>query len=407
LFFPFLFFSFARQNGCGPNFDKSLILPYAEVPEGFCPFIFSTGFSAPRSIQVMENGDVLVLESGKGIVTVLYNYNENGIPQNRSILVEQDGLNHAVIVHDNYLYASSKTTVFRWKYSGERSNLGNPQIVIKNIACCHHTSRSLIFDSNGLFYVQSGSGSNVDPNSSHARIVRFSLDSIPQGGIEWSTGDLFADGLRNEVGIRFDSHGRLWGVENGVDQLFREDLGGDIHENNPSEEMNLFLEPGKFYGYPYCWSEYLLEHNESQPRGSQWVHNNFIDDGIHTDEWCRNRSNVRKPAYNFQAHMAPMDIIFWENQNLLPNYNGAFVSFHGSWDRQPPAGYRVDWVKFHDGYPEKDSKFLYYSGPGETGPNWPHRPVGLAFTSNCGFDVCLLVSSDTSGIIIAVGYNNS
>jgi hypothetical protein len=39
------------------------------------------------------------------------------------------------------------------------------------------------------------------------------------------------------VGIRYDLQGRLWGVENGVDNLARSDLGGDIHENNPGEEM--------------------------------------------------------------------------------------------------------------------------------------------------------------------------
>lgn len=48
---------------------------------------------------------------------------------------------------------------------------------------------------------------------------------------------MYAIGLRNEVGIRFDKDGRLWGVENGMDNLFRADLGGDIHQNNPGEEL--------------------------------------------------------------------------------------------------------------------------------------------------------------------------
>lgn len=42
----------------------------------------------------------------------------------------------------------------------------------------------------------------------------------------------------------------------------RSDLGGDIHEDNPSEELNLLLpeNSNKHYGYPYCWSEGLLDH---------------------------------------------------------------------------------------------------------------------------------------------------
>ncbi len=28
---------------------------------------------------------------------------------------------------------------------------------------------------------------------------------------------------------------------------------GDVHNDNPSEEVNIFDKPGAFYGYPYCW----------------------------------------------------------------------------------------------------------------------------------------------------------
>ena len=64
---------------------------------------------------------------------------------------------------------------------------------------------------------------------------------------------VFADGLRNEVGLAFDAGGRLWGVENSADNLRRSDLGGDIHNENPAEELNLLVDGG-FYGYPWCWT---------------------------------------------------------------------------------------------------------------------------------------------------------
>ena len=92
----------------------------------------------------------------------------------------------------------------------------------------------------------------TDPDTTHARINRFDISSIPSGGINWNTGFVFANGLRNEVGVRFDSAGRLWGVENGVDNLYRADLGGDISNDNPAEELNYFGYPnegGLFYGY--------------------------------------------------------------------------------------------------------------------------------------------------------------
>ena len=78
-----------------------------------------------------------------------------------------------------------------------------------------------------------GRAGNVDSDSSRSRIRRFDVTSIPDGGVAFSSGELFADGLRNEVGLAFDRHGVLWGVENGADNLQRSDLGGDITNENP------------------------------------------------------------------------------------------------------------------------------------------------------------------------------
>jgi hypothetical protein len=52
-------------------------------------------------------------------------------------------------------------------------------------------------------------------------------------------------------------------VENGADQLNRPDIGGDIHNGNPAEELNRFNRTvGSHYGYPYCFSTYNLGDNE-------------------------------------------------------------------------------------------------------------------------------------------------
>lgn len=77
-----------------------------------------------------------------------------------------------------------------------------------------------------------GSNQNVDANSYRSRIRRLDMSVVPK---DFQTMEVFADGLRNEVGLAFDRHGALWGVENSADKLNRDDLGGDIHENNVSD----------------------------------------------------------------------------------------------------------------------------------------------------------------------------
>jgi len=375
-------------------------LPYAVTAKGYCAFTWATGLGAPRAIVVASNNDVIVVDQRGNRVLVLWE-TSSGVQQ--AVLTSGNGLNHAVKIDGKYLYASSPTNVYRWPYTpGTRTNLGTAEVVIKNVPCCHHTTRSLEFDANGFLYVQSGSGANVDPDSSHAQIRKFDVSKIAAGGNDWTTGELFADGLRNEVGIRFDNAGQLWGVENGVDDLNRPDLGGDIHQDNPSEEINYFAKPGLFYGYPYCWSEGILANNKSHPSGTQWAHPNFMNDGKHTDAWCQTPANVQPPAYNLPAHTAPLDILFYYGA-VFPNAKGnAFVSLHGSWDRTVKQGYSVVQVNFDGTRPTSSIDFLAYQGPGATGPNWAHRPVGLALYQCGGNTECLLVSSDASGVIIAI-----
>jgi len=215
---------------------------------------------------------------------------------------------------------------------------------------------------------------------------------------------LFANGLRNEIGLRWDDvNNQLWGVENGLDNLNRPDLGGDIHNTNPSEEVNLFSVEGGCYGYPYCWSEDILPTFGIGP-GTQWATPNFMN--VTTDEWCQNTSNVVKPVFNLPAHTAPMDILFYRGTTFPEEYrNSAFISLHGSWNRSPPAGYSVVYLTFNNGLPETCEPFLTYSGNGDaqTGPGWM-RPVGLGIIP-CVYGECLLIASDNDGTLYAIGYN--
>lgn len=168
-------------------------------------------------------------------------------------------------LNQGWLYASSNTTVYRWKYSGERAPIADaPQIVISNMssggkggAPLGHTTRTIVFKTDGkdtpqYMYVSIGSGANVDADSFRSRVRRVQLDSstiVPVDGFDFSTMEVWSDGLRNGVAMASDSQDRLWEVDNGPDNLERPDLGTDIYQNNPAEELNLLDGPaGKPFG---------------------------------------------------------------------------------------------------------------------------------------------------------------
>jgi len=382
----------------------------SQVGSGLCIWEYGTGLGGLRGIIVDKSNYALVIDENSGTIISMFDVNGDGIlqPSTESWkIATQSGLNHALVIEGTYIYASSPSNVYRWKYTpGTRANLGQSETVLKNIPATHHMTRTLIFDTNNTLFVAVGSGSNVDPNPSRAAVIKCSLNfqNIPSGGYDWTACQIWASGTRNEVGLRFDNKGRLWGVENGVDDLARPDLGGDIHQNNPGEEINIFDKPG-FYGYPYCWSEGLNGLNNrslSQGPNAQWVQPEFIGDGVHTDAWCKNTSNVIKPVAVMQAHTAPLDIIFHDTPSFPAPYNsGTFITQKGSWDANPPTGYQVVHYKLDsNGNLLTDSFTTVFVQTAKTSNGY--RPVALAMLKPCGpVETCLLVTSE-NGIIIAV-----
>jgi len=191
--------------------------------------------------------------------------------------------------------------------------------------------------------------------------------------------------------------GGLYSVENSADEIDRD--GVDVHENNPGEEMNYhgFLnasteDQGGNYGYPYCFALW----NTSIPDlGTMKVGSQFALDQNATinDTFC-NADRV-PPRLTFQAHMAPLDIIF------LPNGTEAFVSFHGSWDRTDPVGYKVSTIAFDSGSPVAAADSLtsltdiLTNADNSKCPDSCFRPVGLALDSKGR----VFMSSDSTGEI--------
>jgi mono/diheme cytochrome c family protein len=112
------------------------------------------------------------------------------------------------------------------------------------------------------------------------------------------------------------------------------------------------------------------------------------------------------PVAAFPAHWAPNDLAIYTGQAFPTAYrNGAFIAFHGSWNRAPApqGGFNVvfqplregkasgRWVVFADGFagPNKDSgKALF-------------RPTGLAMAP----DGALYISDDVKGRIWRVTYH--
>jgi len=397
-----------------------------------------------RAISPFSSDDLLVLERGIEAVSLLRDTDGDGVPDTKEVVATAPGLNHGLAFvsttistttvsetyREGYIFASSDSTLYRWPFPQvlEAGDAVNATPVVINIDTGGHRTRTPIFDSEGNLYLSVGSRSNVDPDSSRSRIRKFHLSNdTPQLPLDFQNdGEVFADGLRNEVGLAFDRYGILWGVENGADRLSRDDLGGSaLTENNPAEELHRFVMTNddgqlpKHYGYPYCWTEYELPTNSDSANSSggrgtawSWPSSGFSsNENPYVDADCRNESMFAKAELAMQAHSAPLGITFFDyyyyhnnNNNTANECSGtfpewmdgfAFVTFHGSWNRDIPTGYKLVYVPI-DGEtgrvrnPNKDPVDLLAHVPPNAQWEDRFRPVDLVF-DKCGR---LLVTSD-------------
>ena len=174
-----------------------------------------------------------------------------------------------------------------------------------------------------------------------------------------------------------------------------------------AEELNRFREQdaGKHWGYPYCWAEFQMIEPPGLGRGTVWAWPFFLANGEITDDQCR--ADYVPPIVSMQAHSAPLGIAFYDwkpKSELPPECDGtafpekvdgfAFIAFHGSWNRDPPTGYKVVYVPM-DSIGDVAGEPVDLLAHNPPNANWEDgfRPVDVAF-DGCGR---LIVTSDGTG----------
>lgn len=369
-----------------------------------CVTVFASGLGAPRQMAFASNGDLFV---NNGELSLLWDADHDGHSDSgeRATFASQPGLGHGVALDraQRFVYASSASAVHRWPYeAGMRQAQDDGQTVVRDIPSSGHSTRSLAFDSQGRLYVSIGSAANLDTEpelwQTRSLIRRFDLSNVPADGLPYSSGELVASGLRNEVGLYIDAQDRLWGVDNERDSLSND--GGDIHNDNPAEEINLIDGQGTtFYGYPFCYSEFRLQ--GGQGAGTQWADTSLPDSARKSDAWCRDPSNVRAPAFAMQAHYAPLGITEYTG-SALPFTGDFIITSHGSWNRSPAVGRLL--LRAHrngDEITEVTAIVGERSDNGElTQGSWDARPVDV----QQGPDQAIYFSDDLRGRVFKLGY---
>ncbi|UUL81685.1 PQQ-dependent sugar dehydrogenase [Sphingomonas qomolangmaensis] len=357
---------------------------------------FAGDLDHPRWMYRLDNGDVLVAETnsppregggitakimgflmaraGAGVpsanrITLLRDANRDGVAEQRSVLLS--GLNSpfGMVVQGDWLYVANTDALVRFPFRMGQTKIDAPaEKIVALPGGGNHWARNVIASPDGeKLFVSVGSASNIAENGLAVEKNRATILEVdPQA----KRLRIYAAGLRNPVGMAINPVTQaLWTVVNERDML-----GSDL----PPDYLTQ-VEFGGFYGWPYSYWGGYTDTRVSPGRPDL-------------------REYTRRPDYALGAHTASLGLAFADEVQLGQRFSrGAFIGQHGSWNREPPAGYKVVFVPFGaNGYPVAGSKPIdVLTGFLNADDQARGRPVGV-IGDRTG---ALLVADDVGNVI--------
>ncbi|WOS40401.1 sorbosone dehydrogenase family protein [Xanthomonas rydalmerensis] len=358
---------------------------------------FARDLDHPRWLYVLPNGDVLVAETAEppapekessGLrdkiqgammskagasvpsanrITLLRDADGDGVAEVRTQFLKGLYSPFGMALVGDRLYIANADALVSFPYKDGDTQITAAPSFVANLpgGINHHWTKSLLASRDGKkLYVGVGSNSNVAENGMEQELNRAAILEVDAAS---GATRVFASGLRNPVGLAWQpGTDTLWTVVNE-----RDELGSDLVPDYLTS-----VREGGFYGWPYS---YYGQHVDErvQPQNPEMV------------------ASAIKPDYALGAHTASLGLAFYEGALLPQTYRGgAFIGQHGSWNRDPPSGYKVIYVPFANGKPSGKPQdvltgFLDAEGHAQG------RPVGVAVDK----PGALLVADDVGNVI--------
>lgn len=370
------------------------------VPAGLRAQAFARDLNHPRNVAVLPNGDVLVVESqgpnldpvtrpknpivswvqkratGGGAkptgptnqVTLLRDADGDGVAEERHVLIAKLNSPFGIVFADKYLYVAATDAILRYQYTPGRTRIDGTPVKLADLPggpIDHHWTKSLTLSPDGkLLYATVGSNSNITENGIEAEKGRAAVWKIERSS---GRARVFASGLRNPNSpIFYPGTNTLWVVANE-----RDELGPDLVPDYLTS-----VRDGGFYGWPYS---YYGQHIDPRVRPQR---PDLVAKAI-------------PPDYALSSHVAALGLTFYTGTSLPSQYRGgAFISEHGSWDRDELNGYKVAFVPFANARPSgtvQDFVTGFLTADGKV----RGRPVGVT-VDRAG---ALLVADDTGNVV--------
>jgi glucose/arabinose dehydrogenase len=358
---------------------------------------FAGGLDHPRWLYVLPNGDVLVAETNApprpddtgGIrgffmrlffaragaaapsanrITLLRDNDGDGGGGTRTVFLENLHSPFGMALIGNDLYVADTDALLKFPYKPGATHIAEAPVVVTDLPggpINHHWTKNVIASANGRkLFVTVGSNSNAGERDIDAEAGRAAIWEVD---VATRAHRVYASGLRNPNGLAFEPEtGALWTAVNE-----RDELGNDL-----VPDYMTAVKDGGFYGWPYSYFGTHLDPRVT-PQRPDLVARAIV------------------PDYALGPHTASLGLASSAGAALpAPFGNGMFVGQHGSWNRDPPSGYKVVFVPFVHGRPAGPPLDVLTGFLDDKG-NARGRPVGVAIDRRGA----LLVADDVGNCI--------
>ncbi|MFN4984550.1 MAG: PQQ-dependent sugar dehydrogenase [Ignavibacteria bacterium] len=343
-------------------------LHYVRLPDGWTASVFAAGsaFNKPRFMSWGPNGTLFVANMNGNNILALPDADSDGIADTVIVAARGFSLGHDVRFWRDTMFVSQEAGVVKLWRSDTTTMIYDKRVTVIDKAAQPnqtgggHRTRTLVIDTNAMkLYVSVGSRGNADRESDRACIEQYNYDGTGRR--------IYASGARNSVGMTLHPRtGKLWANNN----------GSDNQGNNIPPEWVDIVRDGGFYGYPIGyhyrnWYPLTGDYQDLKP---------------YTNADSLSMLRMEMPAALVEAHSAPMALVFTEDGVADKYENGAFMALRGSWNRTPPSGAKIVFLRFDsdqdtlaNNVEDFCTGFIRDTNSADT--RWA-RPVGLALSKD-------------------------
>jgi glucose/arabinose dehydrogenase len=354
------------------------------VREGFKLEIVQNEIEKPRFMQFDDEGTLYVSLPNSGKIKTCKDKDGDGYYETVTDFVSGHPTVHGMDWKNGWMWYTESGAIFKARDIDGDGRSDEKVTVIPEGELPKgggHWWRPVLIHNNRI-YTEIGCSGNITDESDTERmkIWSFALDGTDK--------QLFASGLRNtEKLVVRPGTNEIWGMDHGSDwfgRVMEKKAPGrnqPITNLNPPEEMNHYVKGG-YYGHPFIV-------------GSKIPRYEYMD----REDIVELAEKTIPPQWNAGAHWAANAMTFYTGDHFPKTYkNDAFVTYHGSWNREERAGYCVTRVYFEDGHPWGEKKYVNFLGENR---KLLGRPVDVVVAP----DGSLLISDDWGNVIYRLSYN--